>query len=331
MVFAEWKLPPDVDNTVQNMNSTDSIYPPGTFGPDGIVIRSPYYEYLVTKGVAYTFVVLFATTTFIHAAQAIHFRMWWLLPTAVLAGIGETIGWSGRLWSSYAPLVQNPYLIQIVATIIAPTPFVGAIFVIFSSVTQKLGIQYSRLSPRWYSRIFLTADIIALVVQGAGGGIAGTANTDADTSLGANVMLGGIVFQLVSLMIFTGVAIEYHYRYIHDLPIREPDRFGRREWGRRMKIFTGALVFTLSCLLIRSVYRTAELADGWNGVIIDTEVYFDVFDAAMVVLAMLSMNLVHPGYWLKTAAEENDTQEPILLARKHGNASSTLDVLTYRV
>jgi hypothetical protein len=36
----------------------------------------------------------------VHAAQATKYRMWWLLPTAVLAGIGEVVGWSGRYWST---------------------------------------------------------------------------------------------------------------------------------------------------------------------------------------------------------------------------------------
>jgi len=312
------------------MNGTDSIYPPGTFGPDGQVIKSPYYEYLVNLGVAYTFVILFSLTTVLHVIQAIYFRLWWLLPTVVLAGIGETLGWSGRLWSAYNPLLQDPYLMQIVATILAPTPFVAALFMIFSRITQKLGVQYSRLSPRWYARIFLTADIVALVVQGAGGGLAATANTDAGSTLGGNIMLGGIIFQLVSLIIFIGISSEYYIRYIRDVPIRQrqPDEPGRREWGWRMKLFTASLVFILVCILIRSIYRTAELADGWNGTIITTEIYFDIFDAGMVTLAMFTMNFFHPGYFLKPSADETTTPaaEIIQLTDTYGK-----DSLTYTI
>jgi len=45
----------------------------------------------------------------------------------------------------------------------------------------------------------------------------------------------------------------------------------------------------------RSVYRTIELADGWNGRIISTEWYFNVFDATPIVLAMVAINIFHPG------------------------------------
>ena len=50
----------------------------------------------------------------IHVVQAIHFRLWWLFPTAVLCGLLEVIGWSGRLWSSKNPILQEPFIMQYV-------------------------------------------------------------------------------------------------------------------------------------------------------------------------------------------------------------------------
>ena len=40
-----------------------------------------------------------------HLAEALKYRVWWLLPTAVVAGVGEILGWYARLQSSYD--VQN--------------------------------------------------------------------------------------------------------------------------------------------------------------------------------------------------------------------------------
>jgi len=50
----------------------------------------------------------------VHVVQAIKFRLWWLLPTAVVCGILEIIGWSGRLWSSKSPYSRTPFLMQCV-------------------------------------------------------------------------------------------------------------------------------------------------------------------------------------------------------------------------
>jgi len=137
-------------------------------------------------------------------------------------------------------------------------------------------------------------------------------------------MLGGICFQLVSLIVFIGVAFEYYIRYIYDIPIRRPRNSERRQWGWRMKLFTAALTFILVCILIRSIYRTAELADGWNGRIITTQVYFDVFDASMVLAATFTMNVFHPGYFLQPSADETTDRaiETILLTKNYGKSSS---------
>ncbi|TCD61833.1 hypothetical protein EIP91_007852 [Steccherinum ochraceum] len=286
------------------MSDSDVFPPPDTFGPDGSIVKSPYYEYLVNKGAAGTFVALFALTTVCHIIQAGFYRRWWFFPTVVLAAIGELAGWSGRLWSVFAPLNQSPYLLQIVITILAPTPFVGAIFMMFSEVTQKLGEQYSRLSPRMYSRIFLTADIIALIVQGLGGGLAASANSDSGSNTGAKIMLGGIIFQLIALVVFITIATEYYVRFYYDRPVRQTDVMKRVVFGRKMMWFTGAVCCILGFLLIRSVYRTLELADGWNGKIITTQIYFDIFDGLMIFLAMFTLNIFHPDVWMKIPEEE---------------------------
>lgn len=48
-------------------------------------------------------------------------------------------------------------------------------------------------------------------------------------------------------------------------------------------------------LLIRSIYRTIELSDGWTGTIISTQWLLNAFDGAMIVLATFTLNLLHPG------------------------------------
>ena len=39
----------------------------------------------------------------------------------VACGLGETIGWAGRLWSSKNPVLDDPFLMQITTTIISPS------------------------------------------------------------------------------------------------------------------------------------------------------------------------------------------------------------------
>lgn len=45
-------------------------------------------------------------------------------------------------------------------------------------------------------KIFVTADVFALVVQAAGGGIASSATTNSGSANGAHIMLAGIFLQM---------------------------------------------------------------------------------------------------------------------------------------
>lgn len=46
---------------------------------------------------------------------------------------------------------------RITCTIIAPTPFLAAIFILFAALSQKLGPGYGRLTPRWCKSLYFTS------------------------------------------------------------------------------------------------------------------------------------------------------------------------------
>ncbi|KAF4581569.1 hypothetical protein EYR40_009853 [Pleurotus pulmonarius] len=273
------------------------------------------YGYIPTEYVCIIFIVLFGISTFTHTVEAIFLRTWWLLPTACLAGALEVLGWAGRLWSSDNITGVQPFQIQITATILAPTPLVAANFIILGRIIARLGPTYSRLSPKWYTIVFLSCDIVALVVQGVGGGMASSAaGSGRDPSLGGRVMLGGIAFQLVAIAVYAVCALEFYLRYLWDRPLDSEvpkpihgDRDATRGiFTSRLKFMSAGLAFSTLCVFIRSVYRTIELADGWGGRIITTEVYFNVLDGAMIVLAMYTLNVANPGFLLTREKGEGE-------------------------
>ncbi|KAI0334093.1 RTA1-like protein [Cubamyces sp. BRFM 1775] len=295
---------------------------------------SPEYGYLPNRSVNLVFTTLFALCTAVHFVQALRSRAWWLLPTVVLAGCGEGLGWIGREWSHDQPLDSNPFLMQTVALILSPTPLIGALFITFGRMAARLGDKYSRLTPRLCeslcysafppyvytrayvdSRIFLTCDIVALFIQAAGGGIAASTDDVNTGRLGSNIMLAGIVFQLVSLTVFSTLLVEYLVRRHQDRPFRKPTLDGLEDstlsgsykglslQGPMMRLSVGLCIGT-ALLYIRAIYRTVELADGWTGKVIRTQSLFIVFDGIMVFGTMLTLNICHPGQLLKTAEPE---------------------------
>lgn len=55
----------------------------------------------------------------------------------------------------------------------------------------------------------MVCDFISLLLQGTGGGLAATANTDSGTDAGVNVMIAGLVWQVVSLALFGVVSVDF--------------------------------------------------------------------------------------------------------------------------
>ncbi|OJT04690.1 hypothetical protein TRAPUB_4484 [Trametes pubescens] len=283
------------------MNNTDS--------PVQDPSQQDLYGYVPDRAVCIIFVALFSISAAVHLAEAIYFRMSWLFATAVFAGVAEILGWSARLWSSYSPFAQDPYIMQLTVTIIAPSPLVAALFILFGRISERLGEHYGRLTAMWYSIIFLTCDIISLVTQGVGGGIAGSSIGDqSQVDLGGNIMLAGIIFQLASITVFVLLMSEYFLRYLTDRPIRKAQKDPNAEEAYipargattpKMRLMIVCVLAMTFFLIIRSVYRMIELIDGFNGKIIQTEIYFNIFDGAMVVCAIYTLNVLHPGWLLE--------------------------------
>lgn len=264
---------------------------------------SPYH-YIPTKSIAVTFVSLYSLSTIIHIGQAVHARMWWLFPTVCFAGFLEVAGWGARLWSSFRPESMTPFELQITATIIGPTPLVAANFIILSRIIERLGPSFSRLKPKLYAYLFCSCDIISLVVQAAGGVVASRAvSHDGDPTTGGHIMLGGIIFQMITISVYVCCALEFVIRYCGDKPIRREGTtlsgLRRGILDMRLRLLLTALAFSTVFLFIRAVYRTIELTDGWSGRIISTEKYFNILDGGMITLAIFTFNFAHPSYLLR--------------------------------
>ena len=69
----------------------------------------------------------------------------------------------------------NDFLDQIICLTIAPAFFTGGVYYLLAKLVVIYGEKYSLLKPMQYSIIFITCDVISLVVQAIGGTMAATA------------------------------------------------------------------------------------------------------------------------------------------------------------
>ena len=149
----------------------------------------------------------------LHSYQAYRAKYWVVYPTLVLGCLTEILGWSARLWSNQNVLLLTPFLMQISTLIMAPVFFSAFDYIILGVAIRRLGPQYSVLRPGWYLTIFLTADVISLVLQAVGGGQASASAGDgAPTQTATDIMVAGIIFQLISMGVFVLLGLDFILR-----------------------------------------------------------------------------------------------------------------------
>ncbi|KAJ5728478.1 RTA1-domain-containing protein [Penicillium malachiteum] len=249
------------------------------------------YGYVPHLSAGVVFVVLFSLSMIIHTIQFCWKRVWW----GVVFSLGcmvEVLGWAARLWSSQCPYNGDAFLMQISTLIIAPTFFTAGIYIILGRFIQLLGPESSILKPNTYLWIFCTCDILSLVIQAAGGGMASAAvnSVNGNTAPGTHTMVAGIVFQLFSVTIFVFCAIDFIRRSLRHNLLQEMN-------GTILPLLY-AMIFSVVCIYIRSIYRTIELSQGWSGYLITHEKYFIALDGAMMICAVGVFNIINPGWFL---------------------------------
>jgi hypothetical protein len=108
-------------------------------------------------------------------------------------------------------------------------------------------------------------------------------------------MLAGVVFQVVSLLIFMSLWLEFAYRLRKTSESAKEARFSELRNTKKFAYFQYALAAAVVLILVRSVYRVAELNQGFNGPIANDEVSFMILEGPMIFLAVLAMTVLHPG------------------------------------
>jgi hypothetical protein len=124
-----------------------------------------------------------------------------------------------------------------------------------------------------------------------------------NTELGTRIMVAGILFQLAAIIVFVSLFV---WVIMKGLKSR-----GEVLAERKVQLVIAATCISVLSLVIRAIYRTIELLQGWEGYLITTEAYFLALDGAMMVLAVAVFNIARPGWsehW-KKQTEQFSEQE----------------------
>jgi hypothetical protein len=116
-----------------------------------------------------------------------------------------------------------------------------------------------------------------------------TAKSESDVRRGENIILGGLGIQVIFFGFFIVVSAVFHLR-IHKNPTPKSVRIAV-PW--RSLLYT--LYGTSLLIMIRSIYRVAEYAQGQGGDLQSKEFWLYIFDSLPMVVVALVFNWMHPS------------------------------------
>lgn len=140
------------------------------------------------------------------------------------------------------------------------------------------------------------SDFLSLLLQAIGGAIADTAakNQNALARAGIDVMIAGLFFQAVSLFTFLVFFADFSWRCRNGVLDMDPEKQRIRR-SALFKIFRAGVLLATLAILIRSIFRVAELWQGFTGNLWNDETDFLVLDGTMMAIATLCLTATHPG------------------------------------
>jgi hypothetical protein len=188
----------------------------------------------------------------------------------------------------------------------------------------------------------MSCDFICLVLQATGGAITSTfggqsQGEEAMRETGVNVMIGGLAFQVVSLLLFMLYAICYAWRWHAASALLYRRRLEFAQDGLRWKslvlgkwqagsfLFIWVTEFSLVSgltiasvtIFVRCAFRVAELRDGFGSALANNQVAFIILESTMILIACICLTTGHPGLclnisWTLPSQQKTEAQEGIM-------------------
>lgn len=256
-----------------------------------------YYGYYPNLAANVVGAVLFFLVLAAQVIQGLWTQEWWMFVSWGITAALEMITYIGRSIGHDLPKSLPMFEMQLVCSIIGPAFMAAGLYYQLGKIVTLYGEKYSMMPPMIYCAIFTTCDVISLVIQGVGGGIAASnVQSPYGPGQGGWIMVAGIAFQVLVLSIFIILWIQVNWKILRDDPANWDPIFAPNRERVLYKWLLPAICVSILFLEIRSIYRIIELAVGWSGYIMETERYFLIVDGLMVLIGMVPLCITYPGF-----------------------------------
>ncbi|KAE9380127.1 hypothetical protein N431DRAFT_498022 [Stipitochalara longipes BDJ] len=181
----------------------------------------------------------------------------------------EVLGYIARVLLNGDHFMKIYFMLYLVSLTLGPVLMMAVIYLCLRRVMIVYEEEISRFRARTYTLKFMGCDVLSLVVQSVGGGIA--ASYQATNK-----------YMIASLFASSCRSLEFLCRlYSHRTLLNTTFAKLRNQF----KELLVSLSVATACVLIRTVFYSVELSDGFRGHLTNSEVKFMVLGGAMVIIA----------------------------------------------
>lgn len=229
----------------------------------------------------------------------------------VIAEYTYAIGLAGRFVLHNNPTSLGAYIFQNTFITLSPCGFIAAEYVLLGRLVRWLNAgDHLLIRPTRVTLIFVLSDVTTFLVQAGGGGISASAGGDQDkVDLGSKVFFVGLILQLVSFIVFMLLAARWIFRVWK----YEPATWtcdSHLPWFKDWRSLAGAMWISFVCILVRCIFRTIELSEGYQGHLTTTESYFYLFDVIPILNALIQFIPFWPGRFIPKDPTEHHRYLP---------------------
>ncbi|KAL1648006.1 hypothetical protein SLS58_002331 [Diplodia intermedia] len=249
----------------------------------GHVDGSMWY-YAPNKAAPIVFMILFFLSGVVHLYQCFRYKSWRVTLFLPWAALIMSAGFATRLAGAYHIDSLDFVIASTVLVMTGPPVYAASNYLVFS----RLLFYVPYLSPMHPGRVlttFLGLDVlIEILVSNGAVRVSNTSLTSSQRNVGDIMVKVSLITQALIFFALVGLAIQFHIR------------------ARRAGVLTPSLrtvlvvLYTTSATVsIRCIYRIVEYFEGYTGTLFTHEYFFYIFEAALMFLTTLILNIWHPG------------------------------------
>lgn len=142
--------------------------------------------------------------------------------------------------------------------------------------------------------------MLSLLLQGVGGGLAATAKDSKGSRQGVDIMIAGLISQVITMSFFLGLWADFAIRTRRakmsgSLPRMQPALYESLRTNQNFNFFQWSLFTATILIFVRCIYRVAELWNGFSGKLANHESTFMIFEGPMIIIGVAAITVFHPG------------------------------------